>query len=239
MENELRNEQDLEIDLKALFYKVKSLWLLLVVGMLVGAIVMAAYSTFIKTPMYQSTSQIYIRGNSQTVSLQDLQLGSQLTNDYEVLFKSRTNMEKVITSLNLDYSVEQLKGMISISNPTDTRILNISVTAPDPNLAKNIANEVVEQGMNNVREIDSQEPYVVDRAIANANPVGRSMISMTVIGAIIGLVFAIGGISLQFVLSDTIQSVDDVESSLGLPVLAIVAEDKELSYTKKKIVKKH
>lgn len=238
LENELRNEQDLEIDLKTLFYKVKSLWLVVVMGILIGTIVMVVYSAFLKTPVYQSTSQIYIRGNSQTVSLQDLQLGSQLTNDYEILFKSRPNMEKVISTLHLEYSANELKNMITISNPSDTRILNVAVTADDPNLARDIANAVVEQGMNNIREIDSQEPYVVEKAIANADPIGKSLLTMAIIGALLGFVVSVGGISVKFIVSDTIQSVDDIENSLGLPVLAVVPEDKSLSYAKKKYLKK-
>lgn len=231
---DVRDEQEIEIDLKALFLKIKSLWYVVVIGILIGAIVTVSYSAFLKTPLYESSSMIYLRGTNKNVSLDDLRLGTALTKDYEVLFKSRPNMEKVIRNLDLDYSVKQLSNMIEISNITDTRILKVSVVSVDPNLSKDIANELVKCGMDNVREIDSQEPYLIEKAIANEQKIGSSTAKMGIIGALVGLMFAIGGIFIQFVLSDSVQSVDDIENVLGLPVLAVVIEDKALNYTKKK-----
>lgn len=235
LNKEIMNEdQEIEIDLKALFLKLKALWYIVVMGVLVGAIVVTLYSVFLKTPTYSSTAQVYLRGNSKSVSVSDLQLSTALSNDYLVLFKRRDNMQKVIDELNLDMSPEQLKGMINISNISDTRILQVSVTSTDPELSRDIANSVVEQGMDDIREIDSQEPYVVEKAIANSSPNGSSTIKMALIGAFAGLIVAIGGIFIKFVLSDNVQSVDDIENTLGVPVLAVVVEDKALNYTKKK-----
>lgn len=236
---ELRDdEQEIEIDLKALILKIKSLWYVLVIGILIGAFVTVVHSTFFTTPMYESSSMIYLRGTSKTISLQDLQLGSELSKDYEIIFKSRPNMEKVIEKLGLDYNSSSLAGMISISNLSDSRILKISVVSPDPNLSRDIANEVVECGMDNIREIDSQEPYVVEKAIAKNNKIGSSTIKMGLIGAMVGFVVALGLIFIRFILNDNIQSIDDVERVLGLPVLAVVIEDKALNYTKKKTAKR-
>lgn len=232
------DEQEIEIDLKALFLKVKSLWYVVLIGMLVGALATAIYSGFLKTPMYESSSMVYLRNASKNVSLQDLQLGSELTNDYEIIFKSRPNMEKVIQKLGLDYDVQTLSKMISITNLNDSRILKIKVVSDNPNLASDIANEVANCGIDNVREIDSQEPFVIETAIANKDKIGASTFKMTIIGAFAGIIFALGGIFVQFILSDNIQSVEDVENTLGLPVLAVVVEDKALSYVKKKTAAK-
>ncbi|OUQ30362.1 Wzz/FepE/Etk N-terminal domain-containing protein [Massilimicrobiota sp. An134] len=235
MNKEIINEdQEVEIDLKALFLKMKALWYILVMGVLIGAIVMTLYSVFLKTPTYTSTAQIYLRGSSKSVSVSDLQLSTALSNDYLVLFKRRDNMQKVINELNLEMTPEQLKGMINISNISDTRILQVSVTSTDPELSRDIANSAVEQGMDDIREIDSQEPYMVEKAIASSYPNGSSTLKMTVLGALAGLVIAMGAIFIKFVLSDNVQSVDDIENTIGVPVLAVVVEDKALNYTKKK-----
>lgn len=230
----INEDQEVEIDLKALFLKMKALWYILVMGVLIGAIVMTLYSVFLKTPTYTSTAQIYLRGSSKSVSVSDLQLSTALSNDYLVLFKRRDNMQKVINELNLEMTPEQLKGMINISNISDTRILQVSVTSTDPELSRDIANSAVEQGMDDIREIDSQEPYMVEKAIASSYPNGSSTLKMTVLGALAGLVIAMGAIFIKFVLSDNVQSVDDIENTIGVPVLAVVIEDKALNYTKKK-----
>ena len=230
----INEDQEVEIDLKALFLKMKALWYILVMGVLIGAIVMTLYSVFLKTPTYTSTAQIYLRGSSKSVSVADLQLNSALSNDYLIIFKRRDNMQKVINELNLEMTPEQLKGMINISNISDTRILQVSVTSTDPELSRDIANSAVEQGMDDIREIDSQEPYMVEKAIASSYPNGSSTLKMTVLGALAGLVIAMGAIFIKFVLSDNVQSVDDIENTIGVPVLAVVIEDKALKKKKKK-----
>ena len=232
--NEFKEEnQEVEIDLKALFLKIRSLWYVVILGALTGIFVSVLYGKLMTAPMYSASSMVYLRSSSQSISLQDLQLGSELTKDYEIIFKSRPNLENVIADLDLDMSVGQLSGMIAISNPADTRILQVSVTSEDPDLSASIVNEVVENGMQTVREIDSQEPYVVERAIPNTTNVGTSLLHRAILGGLVGLVIAIGLISLRFILTDSITSVDDVEEVLGIPVLAVVVEDRNLSYTKK------
>lgn len=232
--NEFKEEnQEVEIDLKALFLKIRSLWYVVILGALTGIFVSVLYGKLMTAPMYSASSMVYLRSSSQSISLQDLQLGSELTKDYEIIFKSRPNLENVIADLDLDMSVGQLSGMIAISNPTDTRILQVSVTSEDPDLSASIVNEVVENGMQTVREIDSQEPYVVERAIPNTTNVGTSLLHRAILGGLVGLVIAIGLISLRFILTDSIASVDDVEEVLGIPVLAVVVEDRNLSYAKK------
>ena len=232
--NEFKEEnQEVEIDLKALFLKIRSLWYVVILGALTGILISVLYGKLMTAPMYSASSMVYLRSSSQSISLQDLQLGSELTKDYEIIFKSRPNLENVIADLDLDMSVGQLSGMIAISNPTDTRILQVSVTSEDPDLSASIVNEVVENGMQTVREIDSQEPYVVERAIPNTTNVGTSLLHRAILGGLVGLVIAIGLISLRFILTDSITSVDDVEKVLGTPVLAVVVEDRNLSYAKK------
>lgn len=232
--NEFKEEnQEVEIDLKALFLKIRSLWYVVILCALTGIFVSVLYGKLMTAPMYSASSMVYLRSSSQSISLQDLQLGSELTKDYEIIFKSRPNLENVIADLDLDMSVGQLSGMIAISNPTDTRILQVSVTSEDPDLSASIVNEVVENGMQTVREIDSQEPYVVERAIPNTTNVGTSLLHRAILGGLVGLVIAIGLISLRFILTDSITSVDDVEEVLGIPVLAVVVEDRNLSYAKK------
>ena len=236
--NEIVSNQYDKIDLVAFFIKLKSLWYVVVIGALIGTLLASIYSTFLTTPMYESSAMVYIRGSSKSISLQDLQLGAELTKDYEIIFKSRPNLEKVISKLNLEYDVETLTKMISISNPSDTRILQVSVTSIDASLSKEIANEVVNYGMDSIREIDSQEPYLVEKAIAKNKKVGASFIKMAATGMLLGIVTALGIIFIRFVLSDEIKSIEDVERVLELPVLAVVVEDKALSYTKKKSQKK-
>lgn len=224
--------QEIEIDLRAFFLKLKTKWQFVVISVLICAILGVVYSTFLVKPSYQSTSMVYLRNSGTTLSIQDLQVGTQLTKDYEIIFKSRPVLEDTISELNLDYSVDTLKSAISITNSEDTRILNITVTAGSPEMARDIANSVMQNGIESVSEIDAQEPYIVEKAIANPVKVGMSRTKMTMLAALAGAVLSIGYVFLRFVFSDNVASVEDVESLLGVPVLAVVLDDAQLEYKK-------
>lgn len=225
-------DEEIEIDLKVLFLQAKSLWYVLLIGALIGMLVAVLYTTFLKTPMYQSSSKVYLRNASQTVSLSDLQVSQELTSDYEIIFKSRPVLENVIENLNLDYTYETLNSMISITNPSESHILMITVTSDDPELSKLIANETMHCSVDTVREIDSQEPYIVESAVASKQRIGNSITKTGIMGGIVGFAVVLMAIVVKVLLSDTIQSIEDVENTLHLPVLAVVAEDKTLAYNK-------
>ena len=228
----LHNDGELSIDFRGLLLKVKKYWYLVLIGLILGGVFGGIYK-YISTPEYKASSLVYLRNGESSISLQDLQIGSELTKDYEVIFKSRPNLEKVIDKLSLDITYDELSSMVNILNLTDTRILKIEAISSEPNLSKNIANEIVAFGIDSVREIDSQEPYLVEQAISNYKSISTSLLSTIIIGAILGVLIIIVFIIFRFILSDNIQSVDDLERGLNLPVLAVIKEDKGLYYKKR------
>lgn len=220
--------QDDEIDLLALLLKLKSKWKIIILTFVAGLLAGGLYGIFLVKPQYTSTAKIYLRGTSATISLQDLQLGAQLTNDYEVIFKSRTVLENVKNDLGTELSYGQIGNLVNISNPSDTRILEIKATTNDSEFSAKVANSVMENGMDAVLEIDAQAPYVIDRAIPVNVKVNRSASFYALMGALALTVVYCGVVFVQFVYKDTIKSSEDVNQFLGLAVLTVVPEDKQL-----------
>ena len=90
----------------------RRIWLILLAAVIGGGIA-GAFSKFVLTPQYTSTAMMYILSKETTLtSLADLQIGSQLTKDYEVIVKSRPILEDVIQSLGLNLTHEELKEKI-------------------------------------------------------------------------------------------------------------------------------
>lgn len=228
----LENVDETTIDLYELFLKIKSFWYVCVIGLLVGALAGVLWYSVLSTPKYQSTAMVYLRSANKKLSLESLELNSSLTNDYSLIFSSRPNLEKVIKELHLKYDVDELKDMLDIENPDETRILEITCTSTSAKEAKNIANALMDAGMDDIREIDSQEPYVVEKGVVDNDRVGRSLIATTALTGLVGLLIALAIIVVKFVTNDAFTSTDDVERTLGLPVLATVAEDTSLTYVK-------
>ncbi|MFR1611447.1 MAG: YveK family protein, partial [Anaerobutyricum soehngenii] len=144
--NEKRNVPDDDvIDLREIFFAIKrKIFLIIAVGLLCGCLY-GAYTAFLIDPVYTSTASVLVLSKETTLtSIADLQLGSQLAADYQVLIKSTSVMEDVIDALDLEMTPEALRASITINNPVDTRILEVSVVNTDGELAKKITDKVVE-----------------------------------------------------------------------------------------------
>lgn len=231
MNKEISNIEN-KIDYRSLILTLKSKWYYFIISLLVGSLCGILYYGVISTPKYESSAMIYLRTNKNKLSLDSLQVSSSLTDDYKVIFLSRINLSTVKKDLKLPYSVDQLRDMTYIDNPQNTRILKVTVTSKDSNEATRIANKIVNIGMNDIREIDSQEPFLIENAIDEPTRIGFTLLQVILLGAFIGIFICLFIVLLLFKLRDEFTSSDDVENTLGLPVLAVIAEDQSLTYAK-------
>jgi capsular polysaccharide biosynthesis protein len=126
-------EEDDEIDFAELFFVLKKNIIAIALCAIIGATAAFAYTINFMTPIYTSSSMIYIFSKTTSITTAaDLQLGSQLTVDFEILGTSRPVLEKVIMNLGLDTTYEDLLHIVDIENPKDSRIIRITVENPDP-----------------------------------------------------------------------------------------------------------
>ena len=216
--------EEVEIDLVDLFYLVRArLWIILL-SALIFASASGLISSFMITPMYESTAKLYILTKSTSItSLADIQLGSQLTQDYMVLIKSRPVVTKVIENLGLDLTYEQLVSIITISNPTNTRILEINAVYSDSFMAKQIVDEFASVSRSQIAKImDTQEPSVVEDGYASEIPSSPNIKKNAVIAGLAGAILAAGIIIVLHLMDDTIKNSDDLEKYLGLTTLGFI-----------------
>ena len=147
MEKHYEIDDEIEIDLKELFFELLNNWVMIVVSTVLVAAIAFCISTFIMVPKYESTSELYVLSKSTSItSLADIQMGTNLTNDYIVVVKGRPVIERVITNLGLEETYASLRDKVEIANPSNSRILQITVTDEDPNRAKAIADEIANVG---------------------------------------------------------------------------------------------
>ena len=229
-------DDEIEIDLKELFYVIKrKLWIILLTG-IVGAVGFGLFTAMVMKPVYTSSTMLYIVNKTTTLtSLTDLQLGTQLTKDYKVLVTSRPVTAQVITNLDLNLSHEQLVKKIKVDNPTDTRILTISVEDTDPYMAKSIADEFASVASARMAEImDSAPPNIVEEAYLPTQKTKPSITKNTMIGGLAGVFLAGAVILVLFVMNDAIKTPEDVEKYLGLNTLATIPVFEDETGAKKK-----
>lgn len=218
------DEDEIQIDLLQLFYAWKHrLWVIILAAILLGAAA-GAYTKLVMTPVYSSQAMMYILSKETTLtSLADLQIGSQLTKDYTVMVTSRPVLQKVVDELKLNSSYRELRSRITINNPADTRILSITVTDPDPVMAKNLADKVAQTASDYIGDImEMVPPKMVEDAEVPDAPTSPNIRKNIAMGAMAGAVLVCGVVTLTVIMDDTIKTEEDVERYLGTSVLASI-----------------
>ena len=221
MERQFENDEEIEIDLKELFGELISNWKTILVSTIFAAIIGFSVSEFLITPKYESVSQMYVFTKSTSItSLADLQTGTSLTNDYMVVVAGRPVLEQVIKNLELDESYSSLRKKIDVTNPADSRILQISVTDEKPNRAKVIADEMAEVSSAFIsQKMDQDPPTIIQYGYSDGEPVSPNIAKNTIVGGMIGFLLSSVLVIGLYILNDTIMSAEDVEKKLGLNVL--------------------
>ena len=236
---EMKNDE-IEVDLKELFFVFwGKLWIIHLSGIVLG-IAAYFYTSVMITPQYASDGTVYIltRSNSnQQVTTGDLNMSAQLTSDFEELIISHTVLDEVIEQIDYEgLTFGSLKNKITVTNRTDTRILQITVTDPDPLMAKAIVDKVIEISSEKIKSImDIEAVNLVDEGTLNSTPVSPSYKKNVLIGVLIGIVITSAIVIVMYLLDDKIHTGEDIEKYLGLSVLGVIPE---VSNEKKKMRRK-
>ena len=216
------NDDEVEIDLLEIFYALKKKILLVLMVALAGGCIGGACTQFLMTPIYSSTSSILVLSKETTLtSLADLQLGASLTSDYTVLITSTPVLEQVISNLDLDMKAEDLKKDITINNPTDTRILEITVENADSAMAKKI-----------VDKMEVIPPKIIEVGKIATERTSPSVKKNAVLGFLLGFLACAAIVVVYAVMDDTIKTEEDIEKYLGVSVLAKVPDRKDYVHMK-------
>lgn len=221
---EMKDEGEDEFDLFEFVYVLLHHWKQMVVAGLIGTMIMVGYYGLFVENIYRASTQMYITSTDSVISLQDLQIGSQLTEDYKTIILSRAVLNKVIEDLRLDTDYKGLAKLISVSNPSGTHIITTSVTTTDIETSRNIANDLLSVSVDYIYQIvGTSAPSVIDYSEVEAvDDVTPSLMKFMVIGCAVGVLVVMAYVVIKMLMDNTIKSDDDVEKYLKLPVLAAV-----------------
>ena len=227
MEKKRNDNEEMEIDLLELLMVMKKHLSAILLAGIVGLVIMFAYNSFLVTPLYSASSMMYVmpdNSNSMNSStLSDMQVGQQLTSDYSSMIKSRSFMEDVIKKLNLTIDYQQLLGKVEVTNPTSSRILQVTVNDPNPQTAADIANEMASVAESKLKEITGMQAIkIYEEAAVPDRPSSPSLKKNCALGLLAGLVLAMAVVTILYLLDDTIKTEDDIEKYLGMTTLAVL-----------------
>lgn len=194
---------------------------LVIILPLVCAAAAAAVGYGLMANEYTAKTSLYVLaqgGKDQSTSLQSsLSAGQMITNDVAALIKS----DRVTNDTADDLGLQSLSGYdIAVSNNTTTRVITLSVTGKDADMATRIANSMASDVSQVAQEVMSVESVnVIDEARTPTAPSGPNRPLYVAVALLAGLFVAIAVVVLESMLNTKITSVEDVQELLGLPVI--------------------
>ena len=202
---------------------LQRLWIiLLAVVVAVSAAYAAITLTFV--PRYKSVATLYIlqQNNQSEVenNYDDFSLALKVVNDCKYLMKSYSVLDKVIEELNLDLSYSDLYNSISITNPVDSRILEIRVEADSPENAKIIVDKICTIGTEKITEaMGFKQVNFYEEGILDTTPCNQTSVLDYIIVGVLVAVLTYAVFLIQHIFNDNINTEEDIEKYLNLSIL--------------------
>lgn len=216
------------IDLLELLYALLGKWREIAAATVACALIAAIGVLFFVTPKYQASSTIYVISRKDSaINISDLQIGTALTDDYIQVFHMWEVQEKVISNLDLPYTYNQLDGMLSVTNASNTRMLEITVTSESAQEAADIANEYATVVRDYIaKKMATDKPSIMSTALVPTVPVSPNKTKSILLGALLGFVVSAGVIVVITLLDDTYKTTEDIKKYTGLVTMAVIPLEK-------------
>ena len=218
------------IDLREYFFILKKkMWLICLSAIVCGAISGLA-SFYVLEPVYEANTSLIVNKEvenetTQMTTTDDLNYVQKLAITYGEIIKSRTVITSTIEKLKLDMTYEELVGAVSVSNVADTQIIKISVQNNNPMIATRICNTIPQIFTKEVQRIvKASGVEVIDKAIVPQNPIKPNKKMNIAIAMVLGIMASVFIIFLMEALDNKIKKPEDIQESIGIPVLGTVYE---------------
>lgn len=225
--NETTNmvNDEMEIDLGAIFKLLKKNLLMIIIVSFLFAGVGFTASTFFMKKKFSSNATIYITPKiteQGTIDYNSLQTNSRMVNNYMEILKGETILSKVAKQVGMENYKDVLESM-DISNAQDTEIISITSTTTNPELSRDIVANTISIFTDEMIDIlNLSNVTVINEPKVNDKAVSPSKSKFTVLGFLGGFIVSCGILCLQYVFDKRLRTREEVENFLGVPVLATV-----------------
>ena len=218
------------IDLREYFFILKKKMWLIGLSAIICGLISGLVSFFVLKPVYEANTSLIVNKEvenetTQMTTTDDLNYVQKLAITYGEIIKSRTVITSTIEKLKLDMTYEELVGAVSVSNVADTQIIKISVQNNNPMIATRICNTIPQIFTKEVQRIvKASGVEVIDKAIVPQNPIKPNKTMNIAIAMVLGVMASVFIIFLIEALDNKIKKPEDIQESIGIPVLGTVYE---------------
>jgi capsular exopolysaccharide synthesis family protein len=229
------------MELREVVRAFRAFWWMLVTGVLLGGIAATAVSLLV-TPQYTSHTRLFVSTTGST-STSDVLTGSQFSQQrvasYVRLLTGEDLAARVIADLELDMTPEEFAEQVTASAVPETVLLDVTVTDPSPQRARDIAEGTSAEFIRLIRGLETPRGSgtspvtvtVVDTAKLPARPSEPQVLRNIVLGLVVGLLAGGGAAVVAARLDRSVKDGDEASALVGAPLVGTIQRDQALNKT--------
>ena len=227
-------------------------WLILLVAVLFGGVAMVYKdATYVDT--YKSYGSIFlVEKKEEQFGTNELSYTGMVMDDYIYRVTTEENFRKAVELLpdelravykdahsqvdeaELEAYIRKvcsavswgsLRSATSIENVENTHYLRVEVQSTDPILSYAATNAVLKASLVSLSDFFGVEEVAIDeQPRLSYSPASSKSYTVALLAAMVGMALVVGVLVLLYLRDDKINTSEDVEKYLGLPVLAMIPE---------------
>lgn len=230
IDNKKNEDSEREINIIPLLKEMlKKLWLMVLVGLIVGGAVFVGAKMLIK-PTYRSGFTAYVNNkqskeNSDYLTSSDVSASKQIVQTYQKILTSNTILTAAAQSLDVDSTYAILQGKVTTEIKDETEIISVYVVDTDPQFAYDYAQAISKTAPQYMAQIvEGSSMKIIDYPEYSDSRFKPNYIRFGLIGFLIGVVLVAVFVIIRYFLDDTVKTENDIESRYTIPILGVIPD---------------
>lgn len=214
-------------NINRIFTLIKSKFLFLILFTLIGTVAVGLYTVFIISPVYSLQSKLIMKnGSGQSTDAQTIEalnLFQRQTKTYLEIADLPPVKEE--TNKALDLSPEEISKIqsVKLTNDSGSQLVTVTVRALDRELADRYIREyIIQYKKFTADRLGRDNLSVVTEALGSSSPVYPVLWKNLLVSILVFSFIGFNIIFIKYVLSDSIDSYEDLEELVGTPVLGMI-----------------
>jgi capsular polysaccharide biosynthesis protein len=227
------SREEKEIDLwRFVEVLLKRAWLI-ALAVVIFAVCGFGYTKLFITPTYKSQFKAYITNRTLEVEVDtidktntgDLNASIGLMYLYNEIIQSRSVLIAAASDVGLDYGYGTLKNMVATTMPEKASMIQVSVSAHDPEIARDLAMAIANRAIERGNVIEERSTMVVlDVPVVPSSPYAPNTTGNMLIAAVLGGVLTYALFLIVDLVNDRVKDGEDLENRYDVVVVGRIPD---------------
>lgn len=234
--------EEIDINIFDILKALKKRWIMIAEIVLVCTIISVAYSFFIADPIYDTTTKVFIgkqvSQNSGQYDVNEVSMFQKLMETYAGFAKSSDLIDKAMSDNNIDLTSDEVLKNFSVTTGEQDQFLTFKYSSKKIDEGVKVLEAITEEFIETTStHIPNGTVAVIESPKYPTKPSSPNKPKNIVIAILFGLIVGVGSTLLLEYLDNTVNSKDEIEKLLGVPVIGVVPEANGEEVTNTKTVK--